>query len=93
MWAYDSVEICELLGLFILNKFQKLKKKLNNFSLYRDDGVAVIKTMSGPESEKVNKKLQVLFKEFDLNLIIKCDKATVNYLDIILNLLDRTCKT
>ena len=49
--------------------------------------------MSGPESEKVNKKLQVLFKEFDLNLIIKCNKATVNYLDIILNLLDRTCKT
>ena len=48
--------------------------------------------MSGPESEKVNKKLQVLFKEFDLNLIIKCNKATVNYLEIILNLLDRTCK-
>ena len=35
---------------------------------------------------------QVLFKEFRLNLIFKCNKTTVNYLDIILNLLDGTYK-
>ena len=46
--------------------------------------------MSGPESEKVKKELQVLFKKFGLNLIIECIKTTVDYLDITLNLFDGT---
>ena len=47
--------------------------------------------MSGPQSEKVNcKELQVLFKEFGLNLIIECDKTTADYLDITLNVLAGT---
>ena len=41
--------------------------------------------MSGPQSEKVKKELQVLFKKFGLNLII-------DSLDITLNLLDGTYK-
>ena len=49
--------------------------------------------MSGPLSGKVKKELQVLIKEFGLNLIIECNKTTVNYLDITLNLLDGTYKT
>ena len=48
--------------------------------------------MSGPQSEKVKKELQVLFKKFGLNLIIECNKTTVNYPDITLNLLDGTYK-
>ena len=47
--------------------------------------------MSGPQSEKV-KELLVMFKEFSLNLIIECNKTTVDYLDIALNLLDGTYK-
>ena len=48
--------------------------------------------MSGPQSEKDKKELQVLFKKYGLNLIIECNKTTVNYLDITLNLLDGTYK-
>ena len=48
--------------------------------------------MSGPQSEKVKKELQVLFTEFRLNLIIECNKTIANYLDITLNLLDGTYK-
>ena len=48
--------------------------------------------MSGPQSEKVKKELQVLFKKFGLNLIIECNKTTVDSLDITLNLLDGTYK-
>ena len=32
----------------------------------------------------------MLFKEFLLNLTIECNKASVDYLDITLNLLDGT---
>ena len=70
MGAYDGAKICELVGLFILSKFQQLNK-IKNFGLYRDDGLAVVKDMSGPQSEKGKKELQVLFKKFGLNLIIE----------------------
>ena len=91
MGAYDGAEICELIGLFILYKFQQLNKT-NNFGLYRDDGLAVIRNMCGPYSEKVKKELQILFKKFGLNFIIECSKTTADNLDITLNLLDRTYK-
>ena len=52
MGAYDDAEICELVGLFIVFIFQQLKK-IQKFDLYRDDGLAVVKNMSGPHSEKV----------------------------------------
>ena len=48
--------------------------------------------MSGPQLEKAKKKLEVLFKKFGLNLVIECNKTTVHYLDITLNLLDGTYK-
>ena len=91
MGAYDGAKICELIGLFILYKFQQLNKT-NNFGLYRDDGLAVIRNMCGPYSEKVKKELRVLFKKFGLNFIIECSKTTVDNLDITLNLLDGTYK-
>ena len=78
MGAYDGAEICELVGLFILFKFQQLNK-IKNFGLYRDDGLAAVKHMSGPHSKNVKKELQILFKKFCLNLIIECNKATVDY--------------
>ena len=69
MSAYDVGEIFELVGLFILYKFQQIRK-INNFGLYKDDGLAVVKNMSGPQYEKVKKELHVLFKEFGLNLTL-----------------------
>ena len=48
--------------------------------------------MSGPQSKKVKKELQVLFQKFGLNLIIECNKTTVNYIDITLTLLNGTYK-
>ena len=42
--------------------------------------------------KKVKRKLKVLSKEFCLDLTIECNKTTVGYLDITLNLLDRKYK-
>ena len=88
MGACNGAEICELVGLFIFFKFQKLNK-IKNFGFCRDDGLAVVKNMSDPQSEKGNKELQVFFEKFGLNLIIECNKTTV---DITLNLLGGTYK-
>ena len=63
------------------------------FKLYKWYQIAQrITNMSGPQSEKVRKELQIFFKKFGLNLIIECNKTTVDCLNIALNLLDRTYK-
>lgn len=47
MGAYSEEEICELAGSFLLHQPpQKLDK--TNFSLRRDDGLALLKSISGP---------------------------------------------
>ena len=53
--------------------------------------MAVDKNMGGPPLEKVKKELQVLLKEFVLNLTVKCNKTAVDYLDT--KLIKRNIKT
>ena len=45
MGSYDGAEICELVGLFILNHLGKSFGK-ENIGIYRDDGLAIIKNNS-----------------------------------------------
>ena len=46
MGSCDGAEICELDGLYILNKLSEVVDK-RNIGLYRDDGLAVLRTKSG----------------------------------------------
>ena len=73
MGAYDGAEVCELVGIFMLNKISEKYDK-NDIGLYRDDGLAVFKNISGPESEHMKKNLQSLFKKYGLEIIIECKK-------------------
>ena len=61
MGAYDGAEVCELIGILMLYLIGK-KYDSKNIGLYRDDGLAVFKNVSGPASEKIKKQLQSLFK-------------------------------
>ena len=62
-------------------------KKYNskNIELYRDDGLAIFKNVSGPTSEKIKKQLQASFKQKGLQIIIECNLKVVNYLDVTFN--------
>ena len=51
MGSYDGAEVCELIGIFMLSLIGN-KYNPNNIGLYRDDGLAVFKNTSGPQSEK-----------------------------------------
>ena len=46
--SYDGAEACELVGLYILSKLEKLNI---NIGLYRDDGLAVTNCQN-PNSTK-----------------------------------------
>ena len=85
--AYDGVEVCKLTGILMLYLIGK-KYDSKNIGLYRDDGLAVLKNVSGPASEKTKKHLQYLFKQKGLQIIIECNLKVVNYLDVTFNLND-----
>ena len=52
--SYDGAEVCELVGLYILNR---LSEKYNKEStgLYRDDGLAVFSNISAPQTDRIKK--------------------------------------
>ena len=50
MGTYDGAEVCELVETFLLHKLS-MKYNKNNIALYRDDGLAIFKNISGPKSE------------------------------------------
>ena len=89
MGAYDGAKICELVGTFLLYKLS-LKYNKSEIVLYCDDGLAILKNISGPKSEKFKKDIQKLFKEKYSDIVIQCNMKTVNYLDVTLNLENST---
>ncbi|KAK3729018.1 hypothetical protein QZH41_011470 [Actinostola sp. cb2023] len=66
MGSYDGAEVCDLIGLYILNSITTKYGK-ENIGLYRDDGLAVFKNISGPQAERIMKDITKHFKEHGLN--------------------------
>ena len=56
MGSFDGAEICELIGLYLLDKLSNITGK-NQIGLYRDDGLALIDNPNGPKLDKLRKKL------------------------------------
>ena len=84
MGAPDGAEICELVGLYILDEIRKKFPELN-FGLYRDDGLAAHKKMAGRRLEKTKQKLEKMFeKEFGLEITIEMNLSQVDFLDVTL---------
>ena len=61
MGSFDGAEICELVGLYLLDKLLSLIGR-KNVGLYRDDGLAAINSSSGPVLDKMRKNIIPLFK-------------------------------
>ena len=60
MGAYDSTEVCKLIGIFLLNLLgQQFDTK--NTGLYRDDGLSIFKNCSCSHIEKIKRRLQNVF--------------------------------
>ena len=85
MVNYDGSEVYEIVGLFMLDMLSKLFEK-NSIGLYRDDGLSIFRNYNGHQSDKVRKELTKLFTKYQLNLDIKCNIKTVDYLDISFDL-------
>ena len=89
MGSFDGAEVCELVGLFILNILSDKYGK-NNVGLYRDDGLVLLRNTSGPQSERTRKDITREFKKQGLDITISTNLKICNFLDVTLNLKDGT---
>ena len=70
MGCYDSAEVCEIVGSYILNLWDNTLDK-DLLGLHRDDGLAIVRNLSGLKIERKRKAIIKLFKECVLNIIIQ----------------------
>ena len=89
MGCFDGAEVCDLVGIYSLNLLKTIIRK-ENVGLYRDDGLGIIRNSSGPEIDRMRKQIIKVFKECGLNIVIKMNLKTVDFLDVRFNLTNNT---
>ena len=85
MGSFDGAEICELVGLFLLNNLTQLIGS-NNIGLYKDDGLAILENATGSTSERVKKWIKNLFQQHGLRITAETNLVQTNFLDVTFNL-------
>ena len=74
------------MGLFLLNEIKQKIKDID-FGLYRDDGIASHRRLSGPRLDQIHKELHQIFKEHGLRITIEPPNLTrSNFLDVTMDL-------
>ena len=85
MGSYHRAEVCELVGLYMLNKITSYIPK-ENLCIYRDDGLAVIRRQSGFKTEKLKQQLHGMAHKMGLKLEIEGPMKVTDFLDLSFNL-------
>ena len=91
MGSVDSCELSELVGLYLLNGLKAILDE-DQDGLYRDDLLAYIRGLSGPQIAKIEKKLFSFFKSLDLKITIQSNVKQTDFLDIHFDLDSETHK-
>ena len=86
MGSFDGAEICEIVGIYLLDKLSNLLGK-ENVGFYRDDGLAAINSCSGPVLDRTRKSIIALFKKEGLNIAIETNIAETDFLNVTFNLI------
>ena len=84
MDSFDGAEVCELVGLYLLNKIKPLLGS-NNIGLYRDDGLAIVHTPNAPKVDRLWKYIS-LFKDEGLSITIDTNLIETDFSDVSFNL-------
>ena len=85
MGSYDGAEICEMVGLYILNKISAIFSK-NRVGLNRDDGLALVKGNSTRNADMARKSLNETFHQFGLKITCEVSHHLAHFLDVTLDL-------
>ena len=85
MGSFDGAEICELVGLYLLD-ILRTEFGDSKIGLHKDDRLSSFQNIFGPESEKIKKNLCKIFKKLGLNITVKWNLQIANFLDVTFNL-------
>ena len=85
MGYLDEAEDCDLTGLYILSKIKSVFENQNDVGLYRDDGLRILRNLSGPQIERVRKEIIKILKECGLSITTKTNLKVVQFLEIELD--------
>ena len=88
MGTFDGSEVCELVGLYLLDILEK-EFGDNKVGLYRDDELSFFQNLSGPESKNIKRKRCRIFKDHGLNITVECNLRITDFLDITFDLRTR----
>ena len=89
MGSYYRGELCELVDLYLADLLTKDFGK-QNIGLYRDDGLSCFENISGPDSEKIEKKLFKIFESNVLSITVECSLIVTDFLDVTFDLKSAT---
>ena len=84
MASFDEAEICELVGLNLLDKLSSILGR-ENVGLYRYCRLTTIDSSSGPVLHKMRKNILALFKNDGLSITIKTNCFETDFLDVTFN--------
>ena len=76
MGSFDDAEICELVGVYILNALGEKYEK-ERVGLYRDDGLACFENISGPQAEKIRKEFDLSKNSTSVLLVQQTSKLSI----------------
>ena len=85
MGAFHGAEICELVGLYLLNRTKSLLNR-KNMGIYRDDSLMVIRKIPDVQLERLKKNLHKTFNEEGFKITIDMGLEKAEFLDIELDL-------
>ena len=68
MGNYDGAEVCELVGLYILNKLCNKYNRKISIGLYRVDVLALLKRIGPRSADKIHKEFSAIFENFGLKI-------------------------
>ena len=74
-----------LVFMYILNVLSSEFTR-EKIGLYRDGGLSCFQNMTGPQAEKINKKIYEIFQSCGLKLTIKTNLDITDFIDVTFNL-------
>ena len=88
MESNDGAEASELCGLYMINELTKKGSLFskNQIGLYRDDGLAIVRTRSGRQLEQLKQRIFDIFRKEGLKITIEAGMEKTDFLDLLLDL-------
>ena len=85
MGSFHGAEICDLIGLYILNEITPVIGP-NCIGLYRDDGLGILQQTSGSHIERMKKTILKKISNIGFEITIDIGSTATDFLDVHLDL-------